>query len=238
MGILNQVTQMKSQGMTNQQIVNNLQEQGISPKEIQDAIGQAQIKRAVTGTNTEGMQQSIMNQEPMQEAPMPISDTMQEPMFTAQQPTETFPAETPYQGQDPYAQQDYYSQQPADTYNQQDYYSQQDPYSQEGYGYSTGGSDTTTLIEISEQVFSDKIKKVEKLLDSLNEFKTLTDTKVKAFETRLKRIETTIDQLQLSILEKIGSYGKNLSSIKKEMSMMQDSFGKIINPILDKKRIK
>jgi len=43
---------------------------------------------------------------------------------------------------------------------------------------------------------------------------------------RLKRIETIIDRLQASILEKIGSYGSNLDSIKKEMSMMQDSFSK------------
>ena len=43
----------------------------------------------------------------------------------------------------------------------------------------------------------------------------------------MKRIESIIDKLQSSILEKVGSYGSNLDSIKKEMSMMQDSFGRI-----------
>jgi hypothetical protein len=47
---------------------------------------------------------------------------------------------------------------------------------------------------------------------------------------RLKKIETIIDKLQIAILEKVGSYGKNLEGIKKEMSMMQDSFSKMISP--------
>jgi DNA anti-recombination protein RmuC len=51
---------------------------------------------------------------------------------------------------------------------------------------------------------------------------------------RLKRIESTIDKLQLAILDKVGSYGKTLDSVKKEMSMMQDSFGKIVNKVADK----
>jgi hypothetical protein len=34
--------------------------------------------------------------------------------------------------------------------------------------------------------------------------------------------------LQIAILERIGSYGKNLESIKSEMEMMQNSFEKIV----------
>ena len=58
---------------------------------------------------------------------------------------------------------------------------------------------------------------------------TLTQTKIDNIADRLKRIEATIDKLQMTILEKIGSYGNNLESIKKEMAMMQDSFGKVVN---------
>ena len=36
--------------------------------------------------------------------------------------------------------------------------------------------------------------------------------------------------MQIAILEKVGSYGQNLDSIKKEMSMMQDSFTKMVSP--------
>ena len=37
-----------------------------------------------------------------------------------------------------------------------------------------------------------------------------------------------MDKLQLAILDKVGSYGKNLDIVKKEMQMMQDSFGKVM----------
>ena len=85
------------------------------------------------------------------------------------------------------------------------------------------------MIEVSEQVFSEKIREIQKKVEGMNEFKTLAQTKIEDIANRLKRIETTIDKLQIAILEKIGSYGKNLDGIKKEMSMMQDSFGKVVN---------
>lgn len=90
------------------------------------------------------------------------------------------------------------------------------------------------MMEISEQVFSEKIKKIEKPLDSLNEFKTITETKLKIMEEKLQRIEMIIDKLQISILDKVGSYGNSLNSIKKEMEMMQSSFGKIVNSSVEK----
>ena len=54
MGVLEQITQMKNQGIPDQEIVSNLQEQGISPKEINDALSQAQIKNAVTSPDQQG----------------------------------------------------------------------------------------------------------------------------------------------------------------------------------------
>ncbi len=203
MGVLEQVTQMKNQGIPDQEIINNLQQQGLSPKEINDALSQSQIKGAVSDIGTQDMQQSIMGQEPS--APSPQN-----------QPTYT-PQTQELEEQETYAPQAGYSQ-------------PQEFYQQDAYGsYSGSGTNTDTMIEIAEQVFSEKIKKIQKQVQELNEFKTLAQTKIDDTADRLKRIETTIDNLQIAILEKIGSYGKNLESIKKEMAMMQDSFGKVVN---------
>ena len=95
-------------------------------------------------------------------------------------------------------------------------------------------TNTDTIIEIAEQVFSEKVRKIQKQLEEMNEFKTLAQTKIEHATERLKRIEATIDKLQIAILEKIGSYGKSLESIKKEMSMMQDSFGKMVPSLAEK----
>jgi hypothetical protein len=208
MGVLEQITQMKSQGVADEEIITKLQEQGISPKAINDALSQAQIKNAVSSGAGE-MQPPITDQAP----PAP-----QNPVGYVPKTQEiSDPSQMSEEGQEMYTPSPQESSQPQGFYQQESY----DDYS------GTGGADAT--IEIAEQVFSEKMKSVQKKLGDINEFKTLTQTKVDDIANRLKRIETTIDKLQIAILEKVGSYGSDLGSIKKEMAMMQDSFGKVVN---------
>lgn len=110
----------------------------------------------------------------------------------------------------------------------QEYYPQESSY---GYAESPAGT-TDTMIEIAEQVFLEKMKSMKDQIDDLIEFKTLAETKIDDMSDRLKRIEKNIDGLQIEILEKVGSYGRGLDSVKKEMSMMQDSFGKVVNEMV------
>ncbi|MBW6442625.1 hypothetical protein K0A97_02480 [Patescibacteria group bacterium] len=142
-----------------------------------------------------------------------------------------------------------YEEYPEDyeNYSQQDYPPQDyegggeetgeySPQSYEYQEYPQGSSvgDTDITIEIAEQVFLDKSKKIQEQLDKLNEFKTTTQTKVDNISDRLKRIEANIDSLQSEILERVGAYGRGLDGVKQEMSMMQDSFGKVVNTLADK----
>ncbi len=217
MGVLEQITQMKNQGIPDQEIVSNLQEQGISPGKINDALSQSQIKSAVSNTG---------NAEEMQPAP-----TGQNPPAPAQQDQGSYAPQTQEMPELPGAEQETYAPQQQQEYSQQqEYPQQQEVYQQQdAYNYPAEGVGSDTMIEISEQVFSEKIKKIQKQVESINEFKTLAQTKIDNTADRLKKIETIIDKLQIAILEKIGSYGKNIESIKKEMGMMQDSFGKVVN---------
>jgi len=199
MGILDQIMQMRARGMSEEEIINKLKEQRVSPREITDALSQSQIKNAIS------------NEEYI---PTPSNYEPPPPM--------------------PYAP---YSPQTQEMYEQEYSPPQQDYLPQENYGsyeQPTENAGTETLIEISEQVFEEKTKKIQKQLEDLNEIKVLSQTKMENFSERLKRVESTLDSLQSAILEKVGSYGNTLESIKKEMSMMQDSFGKIVNTALDK----
>jgi hypothetical protein len=137
---------------------------------------------------------------------------------------EQYPQEEYYQ---PEESQPYSETEPQSQQYQQDYYQPQE------YASSGRTADTETIMDISEQVVIEKTADMIKQLNDLNEFKTLNQSKIQDIEIRLRRIESIIDKLQILILEKVGSYGENLDSIKKEMSMMQDSFGKMINPVLD-----
>jgi len=217
MAILEQVIRMKGQGISDGDIINELSQQGVSPREINDALRQAQIKYAVSNTEYgEEMQPSIM---PEEDIPSPdgsnnggtytprVYETQQQEQYA---PQETYPSQQEYQSQEQYPQEQYY--QPG------------------GYEQASTGIDTDTIMEVADQIFSDRIKKIQKQVESITESSTLLQTKMENVSERLKKIETIIDKLQIAILEKVGSYGKNLEGIKKEMSMMQDSFTKMISP--------
>ncbi len=214
MGVLDQVTQMRQRNMSDQEIISELRKQNISPREINEALNHAQIKNAVT---------DIRGDEDMP-VPSPQGSQYADAGYDQENNQD--------QGNDGgYDQGQVYTPQP----QQQAYYPQQQQSYPSGYGgdyypQQQTATNTDTIVEVSEQVFDEKISEIAKRVDSADEFKVLTQARVEHLNERLKRIESIIDRLQASILEKIGSYGSNLDSIKKEMSMMQDSFSKVISP--------
>src|SRR3989344_7920945 len=155
MGVLDQIMQMRNQGVGDEDIVRTLQEKGVTPKAISDAFGQAQIKQAVSD---EYSQQGG-------EAPSPN-----------------------YNQYSPRAQEEQYNQgyQPS----QPQEYSPQQGYEE---SYSGGGLDSSTVIEISEQVFNEKIQKLQKQLKEVSEFKSLAEGKMENLLERLKRMEHLMD---------------------------------------------
>jgi hypothetical protein len=252
MGVLEQIMELKRTGIPENEIISKLREQGVSPNAITEALNQAKIKSAVSsggGVKNE-MEPSMMGPEgaepPPKELPTeggfsdadltPMPKRYQEPLPQRGGPvSQEVSDEEEYvprpQGES-YLNQDQ-QQYPQDQYQQEQYMPQEYAPQQE-YGYSTGISDTDTMIEITEQVFSEKIKTIQKQVEDLNEFKVLGQTKIDNISDRLKRIELHIDRLQAAILEKVGSYGRGLEGIKKEMGMMQQSFGKIVSTVARK----
>ena len=238
MGILEQVTQLKNQGISESEITIKLQEQGVSPKEINDTFNQLKIKHAVSNNPIgQEMESSIMEQPPTPPKPSYTQNNVktkeygEEDLYVPQPPKEE-----PMQEPTPPKIQEFPDQETYDPTRQQQPPQMQEFYPQEGYGDYVESSSTTntdTMLQISEQVFSEKIKKFQKQLNDTREFKALAQVKLENISSRLKRIETSFDQLQIEILQKIGSYGKNLETNRKEMDMMQNSFRKMVNPLAD-----
>ncbi len=214
MGILEQVTEMKRRGFSESEIINNLQQQRISPKEINDALSQVQIKSAIDKSDYYDFQDPSIPQPPV---PTPQENYDE---FSVPVPQETYMPQS----------QEYYPQnfQENLNYPKTQEYPQEGYYEQDAQTYAGSSTETDTIIEIAEQVSSEKIKDLQKQIDKLNEFSTLVEAKLSNAVERIKKIETIIDKLQFAILDKVGSYGQNLELIKKEMSMMQDSFGKVV----------
>lgn len=221
MGLIEEINQMKNQGMDEKEISDNLQEKGVAPKSINDAFNQMKIKNAISSEQDESMRipeenSGIMKtgQNLYQPKTMEIGNYQRQNMYVPEPQEEMRMSESAPQN---YVQEEYSPQ--------------------EGYeNYETGeaGYYSDNLIEIAEQVFTEKIKKIEKQVEVLNEFATLAETKISNNHERIKRVETIMDKLQVAILEKIGSYGKNIEGIKKELEMMQDSFGKMTSKLHEK----
>jgi len=205
MPLINQIKSLQEQGLTEEQIIQNLQEQGLSPLEVNQAVEQAKIKSAVQETEQEEMQPSMT--EPVGEYGEYPQETLESPM--------------PIEEQAPLSQEtpQYIYPTPQQAY----------PSYQE-YSYSNQES----VSEIAEQITEEKINQIKGEISGMTEFKTLSSKKIESMDERLKKIENIIERLQATIIGKIGSFSSNIQDIKEEMGMMQDSFSKALNPLIEK----
>ena len=225
MSVLDQVMNLKTQGLSDSEISRRLQESGVSPGDIMDALSRAQIKSAVSdmGTGTDAMEPSILGSEeeperlPLEglEGGMPSDEELKPPQpsgypmqigMPMRLTKEVSGAET-----ETYAPEEVYSPQPQYLLPNQPQPGNYESAQYAQYSPSMAG-DTDTIIEVAEQVFFEKNKPIQKKVDEFNEFRALVQTKVDNISDRLRRMEMIIDKLQASVLERIGSYGQGLET--------------------------
>jgi len=211
MGVLDDIQQMKREGIVDEEIVGKMQERGSSPKEINDAMEKLKIGDTVSQIeDAEKMQPSITKQNPnigFQTQEIPEEET-----YAPQQ--EGYPPQEDYQ-------------------SQQEGYPPQEIYPEGGDYPAIGEDETSSMIEVAEQIFSERIKKIQKQVENTTEFKLLAQKELNNTAKRLNKIENAINKLQTEIIEKINSYYTGLENTKKEMTMMQDSFAKMVNTLAD-----
>lgn len=230
MALLERITTMKQQGISEAQIINTLSEEGVSPREINEALSQSKIKAAVS--SDEGMQQSVMTPANTEQQYAPVPEVPRaKPLTYAQEQTSYPPAQQTYVPQETYAQDQ--TQYAPEAYPQdQTQYAQ--GYSQEGYYQQ--GADIETIKDIAKQVVEESLLKMKDELQSLSKMKSDLKFEIQDIENRLVRIENIIQELQTSIIRRMGQYGESIAGISQEIKATQESFSKMINPILDKKR--
>jgi len=227
MALLERISAMKKEGKSSQEIIKTLGEEGISPRQISEALSQSDIKSAVSAE--ENMQPSIM--QTTEQTTMGMSNSS-EPNQNISAPTA--PQYAQEEGQQSYTPQPTEQEQyPQPAYNNQDYtqgYDSSQSYSQQPQ------VDIETIRDIANQIIEESIDKLKEQLSSTGKMKTEINVKIQEIESRLEKVESIIQQLQFSIIKKMGDYGEAVSDISKEIRATQDSFSKLINPIMDKKR--
>ncbi len=235
MATLDKITEMQKQGLPDSEISTQLQNEGVSPQEINDSFNQAKIKNAVSEDPTgqppqqPEMQPSIahgpqgevpqaQNTQPMaQEAPAAPQPEMQPPMM--QPPVMQAPSPEVYPPQEEQPQ-DYYQETPQ-AYSGQEYYPPQE------------GMSTETISEIAEQVVIEKFNEFTEKTGDIASFKITIQDKVVDIDDRLKRIEGNIDRLQQAIIGKIGEFGESSNLIHKDLDNLHGTVSKLVNPLVD-----
>ncbi len=205
MAVLNKIIEMKKQGLQTGQIIQMLKEQGANPKEINEALSQSEIK-------------SEINQEYDDQQNKYPSDE-----YSDMQPSIMTEPPAPYEEQNQY-------QEPPTEYAPQETYQNYQSYQE----YQPQQSiDVETISDLSSQIVEEKTKSFKKEIASLTKFKEQFENEIKNIDKRLSKIESTIEELQMAILRKIGNYGEDIKNISKEVRATQDSFSKILNPLVD-----
>jgi len=244
---LDKVMELQKQGLSETQISTQLQNEGISPQEINNSLNQAKIKNAVSppeqtpqtpevqgaqppqipGLNPSAdMQQSIMQDPGQNISVSPPGQVAQTPEVQGAQPPiqtptpEVYPPQETYPPQEQQPPEDYYTQTPQ-AYPSQDYYAPQ------------GAVDAETISEIAEQVVTEKLDDFKKKTGDLASFKISIQDKVADIDDRLKRIENSIDKLQHAVVGKIGEFGESNAMIHKDLDNLHDTVSKLMNPLID-----
>ncbi|MEK6915228.1 MAG: hypothetical protein AABW89_01645 [Nanoarchaeota archaeon] len=200
MGLLEEIQRMRMIGMQDNEIISKLQEEGNSYRLISEAISQSRIKQAVEDPDPEQFSPEQEMQENQQQ------EMQQSVMQPPQQ--ETSPPQEYFSGYNP-------QNQAPENY-------------QQGYEYNQSPLSSDTIMEISEQIVSEKLSDVRKKIEKISSFKSDIETKTEAIEERLKRIEKIIDSLQSSVLRKVGDYVTNVEDIKHELIETQKTFAKVL----------
>ena len=204
MGTLDRIKELKQLGYGESDIIQVLQEEGASPRDINDSLAKAQIKESISSYPE--YQQSYNSQFSAEQNQ--LSEDGMEPSLMNQVPT-------PMPQNGAYSREAYSEEMP----------SQQQGFQDQGY---TNNSSTEMMTEIADQVVSEKISKLMKALNSIIEFKTLMDAKVERIDSRLERVEKIIDQLQTSLIRKSFDQEENIQDIKTELRGMQEGFSKVL----------
>ena len=239
MALLERVNAMKEQGFSEDQVTNTLVEEGFSPLEINESISQSRIKAAVSQNSGSDMQPSMM-----ESGVGPQFVTVPEERTTS--PSAPMPSQAAYEQmpqQEAYAPEPAYSpeaqQQPAYT-GYEGGYAPQQQYS--AYPQDAGGQyypqvlDIETVRDISKQYVEESLRSIRSEISMMSKMKTEIKFEMQDIENRLAKIESVIQELQSAVLRKMGEYGEAISGISDEIRATQDSFSKVINPLMDKKR--
>lgn len=232
--LVDAVIELKNAGYSDDQIINYLQQQGIKPKDILNAIKKSELRlnkkigaegrieeiNEETGNEVkENLKPSIMDKE--QTIPMPSVS----PSTGIEQPLkkeEDLPIKTPTMEAIPQPTQPQQNIMPVAPFSQE---------TPEPFEAVSNVYDMETIETLAEQIINERWNELIKRIGDITELKINIEGRIKEIESRLKRVENNLDKIHLLILKRQEQQEKEMHNIGKEINMLEMTFKKILKPL-------
>ncbi len=205
----NKVVVMRKQGLTNNQIIQALQNDGYNSTDIFDALNQADLKGGVE-----------MTPQNVQPSSSPFQG-QQEPFGQRPQGFQGMPPQQPMNDMGGMGMPDHDMGGMA-----------------QGMGGGMGGGmssgmggkspELERIEELVEAIIDEKWNEIVKSINKIADWKERTESKITKLEQQMEDLKASFEQLHQGILGKIGEYDKNLVNISAEIKAMDKVFQKVL----------
>ncbi len=205
---INDIMQMRQQGLSNNQIIQNLQRNGYSNTEIFDAMNQVDTKAAVEGLQSVGSNQDLFSQPPVggqEPAAFESSDSMQFSGAHSAPPTNQPP-------------------QPQDSVSPPMSAPVQQPVMQNMMQQDT----EVKIEELVETIIEEKWEELLRDVNKIVSWKNKVESRLSEVEIRIDYLKESFSDLQNAIVGKVGEYDKHIMEVGSEIKAMEKVFSKIL----------
>ncbi|MCX6709906.1 MAG: hypothetical protein NTV63_03050 [Candidatus Woesearchaeota archaeon] len=204
-----QVINLRNQGLSNSQIVEMLQRDGYKTHQIFDAMNQADMSSSIQN-RISPEQISVKNPIPDFN---PDASSMQ-PQFRAYKPS--------FSGQN--------VPNPPEMPKEEEHYSAEDSGAGERRGRirNLNESEVEKIEEISEAIIEEKWNEFIVNVNKIIAWKERTEARVVALEKRFDDLRGSFDELQRGLMGKVGEYDRHITEVGSEIKAMEKVFQKVL----------
>ncbi len=223
---INKVLDMKNQGFTNNQIINELKKQKYSKEDITEAIAQADVKNEIEAPSPyessinpplPRMPRDIQNQEdnnldyydqpPLPQAPMPSAPPQYDELSLSEEAPRSMIAPSPSQ-----------TKQQSQLQPQQEFLNR---------------DMSERIQEIAESIIQEKWDDFMGKIGDINLWKGKIDTGLISVKQELIRTNQRFENMEKAILSKTRDYQRTMEDVSSEMKTLEKVFEKIITPLTE-----
>ena len=204
---ISDIMQMRQQGLSNNQIIQNLQRQGYSNTQIFDAMNQADTKMAV-----EGMQ-------PFFTQPDVSNNAFQQPQFPQAQEGEVLFTK-PGSGMA--------VNEAGSSVFQQPQVADQQPMQQEAVQYTQSRENQIKVEELVEAIIEEKWEELLKDVNKIINWKNKVEQRISDMEVTVEHLKESYSDLQRAIMGKVNEYDRHIMEVGSEIKAMEKVFSKVL----------